>query len=101
MLEQGISRSEKTLPKYSLAAHDRAGRNEASGRGILTRCESEGQKKNITLWRKTFSIDLRRSRFLKSIARKVIGVLREGLGSRDHVNDFMSISVDVTVIFKT
>ena len=39
MLEQGISRSEKTLPKYSLAAHDRAGRNEARGRGILTRCE--------------------------------------------------------------
>ena len=36
----GVRESEKTLPNFSLAAHDRAGRNEARGRGILTRCVS-------------------------------------------------------------
>ena len=34
----GVREGEKTLPNFSLAAHDRAGRNEARGRGILTRC---------------------------------------------------------------
>ena len=49
----GVREGEKTLPNFSLAAHDRAGRNEARGRGILTRCACARGKRGDSLLRDT------------------------------------------------